>query len=36
MVWLTSLDDDCCGGSLESCSIFLLDKSNMGQFLCGG
>jgi hypothetical protein len=28
MVWLTSLDDDCCGGCLESCSIFFL---NMGQ-----
>jgi hypothetical protein len=23
MVWLTSLDDDCCGDCLESCSIFF-------------
>jgi hypothetical protein len=32
MVWLTSLDIDCCGGCLESCSIFLLDSRNMGQY----
>jgi hypothetical protein len=31
MVWLTSLDDICCEGSLESYSIFLLDSRNMGQ-----
>jgi hypothetical protein len=31
MVWLTSLDDDCCGDCLESCSIFLFDSRNMGQ-----
>jgi hypothetical protein len=31
MVWLTSLDDDCCEGCLESCSIFHLDSRNMGQ-----
>jgi hypothetical protein len=31
MVWLTSLDNDCCEGCLESYSIFLLDSSNMGQ-----
>jgi hypothetical protein len=31
MVWLTSLDDDCCEGCLNSCSIFLLDSRNMGQ-----
>jgi hypothetical protein len=31
MVWLTSLDDDCYGGCLESCSIFLLDSMNTGQ-----
>jgi hypothetical protein len=30
-VWFTSLDDDCCGGWLESCSIFLLDLRNMEQ-----
>jgi hypothetical protein len=32
MVWLTSLDDDCCEGYLKSCSIFLLDSRNMGQY----
>jgi hypothetical protein len=31
MVWLTSLDDDCCGGCLDSYFIFLLDSRNMGQ-----
>jgi hypothetical protein len=31
MVWLTSLDDDCCEGYLESCSIFPLGSWNMGQ-----
>jgi hypothetical protein len=31
MVWLTSLDDDCYGGCLESFFIFLLDSRNMGQ-----
>jgi hypothetical protein len=31
MVWFTSLDDDCCGGWLASCSIFLLDSRNVGQ-----
>jgi hypothetical protein len=31
MVWLTSLDANCCEGYLESCSIFLLDSRNMGQ-----
>jgi hypothetical protein len=31
MVWLTSLDADCCRGYLESCSIFLLDSRNMGH-----
>jgi hypothetical protein len=33
MVWLTSLDADCYGGCLESCSIFLLDSRNMGHSL---
>jgi hypothetical protein len=31
MAWLTSLGADCCGGCLESCSIFLLDSRNLGQ-----
>jgi hypothetical protein len=31
MVWLTTLGAGCCGGCLESCSIFLLDSKNMGQ-----
>jgi hypothetical protein len=31
MIWLTSLDNDCCEGYLESCSIFHLYSRNMGQ-----
>jgi hypothetical protein len=31
MIWLTSSDDDCYGGCMQSCSIFLLDSRNMGQ-----
>jgi hypothetical protein len=31
MVWLTSLDVDCCEGCWVSWSIFLLDSRNMGQ-----
>jgi hypothetical protein len=30
MVWLTSLGDDCCGGFVESRSIFLFDSMMMG------
>jgi hypothetical protein len=33
MVWSTSLDANCYRGSLESCSIFLSDLRNMGQYL---
>jgi hypothetical protein len=31
MVWLTTLDADCCRGRSESYSKFLLDSRNMGQ-----
>jgi hypothetical protein len=33
MVWLTSLGATCCGGCVESCSIFLFDSRKMGQSL---
>jgi hypothetical protein len=33
MVWLTSRGMDCCGGCVESCSIFLLDSRKMWQSL---
>jgi hypothetical protein len=33
MVWFTSVDVDCGGDWLQSCSIFLLDLMNTGQSL---
>jgi hypothetical protein len=33
MMWFTSLDADCGGSWLQSCSIFRLDSMNIGQSL---